>query len=301
MTTSTNVVATVVAASFWKRVTHPPDDLDAGGFYPRSGWNTAAGCATTLAPATPNAPSSGPGYAVAMRPFPAPLHGAEPRPRGPARARPAGRLRNGPPTSGRLPAAVREPVRQRLRRRHRPDTHPAPARRPGPGGTTRVLFGMLDAKSASIGAPDLTVNVGLLRRAKSTTEPVATAPAKFMWAIQDQRGIYEVTTTFADPGDWIAEFTSTRAGPHREDAGAVPGLGHQLDAAHRRQGARHEDADPRRRGRRREADLDRHVTRTPTSTSSRSTTRSPSTSRSCSCSRRPRSARARSVGPPWTR
>jgi hypothetical protein len=81
-----------------------------------------------------------------------------------------------------------------------------------PVGTTRVLFGMLDAKSASIGAPDLTVSVAFYDLARSTTEPVATAPAKFMWAIQDQRGIYEVTTTFVEPGDWVAEFTSTKAG-----------------------------------------------------------------------------------------
>ena len=36
------------------------------------------------------------------------------------------------------------------------------------------------------------MNVAFYDVAKSTTEPVATAAAKFMWAIQDQRGIYEV-------------------------------------------------------------------------------------------------------------
>jgi len=81
-----------------------------------------------------------------------------------------------------------------------------------PVGTTRVLFGMLDQKNDSIGAPDLTVGVAFYDAAKSSTTPVATDPATFIWAIPDERGIYEVTTTFGEAGDWIAEFTSTKAG-----------------------------------------------------------------------------------------
>ena len=81
-----------------------------------------------------------------------------------------------------------------------------------PVGTTRVLFGMLDQKNNSIGAPDLRVDVAFYEIAKSTEAPVATASATFIWTIPDTRGIYEVTSTFANAGDWIAEFTSTKAG-----------------------------------------------------------------------------------------
>jgi hypothetical protein len=81
-----------------------------------------------------------------------------------------------------------------------------------PVGTTRLLFAMLDAKNVSIGAPDLTVAVAFYDVARSTTTPVATVPATFLWTIAGQRGIYEVTTTFAEPGDWIAEFNSSKGG-----------------------------------------------------------------------------------------
>lgn len=77
-----------------------------------------------------------------------------------------------------------------------------------PVGTTRVLFAMTDAKGNSIGAPNLTVTVAFYDVAKSSTTPVTTVPATFIWAIKDVRGLYEVTATFAEPGDWIAEFTS---------------------------------------------------------------------------------------------
>lgn len=81
-----------------------------------------------------------------------------------------------------------------------------------PVGTTRLLFAMLDTKNVSIGAPELTVSVAFYEVATSTTEPAATVPATFLWTIPDQRGIYEVTTTFGAPGDWIAEFTSSKDG-----------------------------------------------------------------------------------------
>ena len=81
-----------------------------------------------------------------------------------------------------------------------------------PVGTTRFLFGMLDSKNNSIGAPDLTVTVAFYDIAKSTTTPVASLPATFIWAIKDVRGIYEVTPTFTEAGDWIAEFTSSKGG-----------------------------------------------------------------------------------------
>ena len=81
-----------------------------------------------------------------------------------------------------------------------------------PVGTTRLLFAMLDTKNVSIGAPDLVVGVAFYDVAKSTTTPVATAPATFLWTVPGQRGIYEVTTTFGEAGDWIAEFTSSKDG-----------------------------------------------------------------------------------------
>ncbi len=81
-----------------------------------------------------------------------------------------------------------------------------------PVGTTRFLFGMLDAKNNPIGGPNMTVSVAFYEVARSTDTPVATVPAKFIWTIPPKTGIFELTTTFADAGDWIAEFSSTAAG-----------------------------------------------------------------------------------------
>jgi hypothetical protein len=81
-----------------------------------------------------------------------------------------------------------------------------------PVGTTRVLFGMLDTKNDPIGGPDLAITVAFYEVAKSTDSPTSTVPAKFIWTIPDKMGVYELTTTFADAGDWVAEFTSTKAG-----------------------------------------------------------------------------------------
>ena len=81
-----------------------------------------------------------------------------------------------------------------------------------PVGTTRMLFGMLDPQNKSIGAPDLVVKVAFYDVAKSATTPVATVPTTFLWTIPDQTGVYELTTTFDEPGDWIAEFISSKGG-----------------------------------------------------------------------------------------
>lgn len=81
-----------------------------------------------------------------------------------------------------------------------------------PVGTTRLLFGMLDTKNNPIGGPDMAISVAFYDVAKSTDTPASTVPARFIWTIPPKTGIYELTTTFADAGDWIAEFTSTAAG-----------------------------------------------------------------------------------------
>lgn len=163
------------------------------------------------------APSSGPGYAVGMRPVrqaPIALLGVlvtlsvalaacGPNP-SPGTPKPSGATSQ-PPTTG-------------LSSPSGSGTASGPTRIPllldlqDPVGTTRLLFGMLDAKNNPIGGPDMTINVAFYEVAKSTDSPVATVPAKFIWTIPPKTGIYELTTTFADAGDWIAEFTSTAAG-----------------------------------------------------------------------------------------
>jgi hypothetical protein len=81
-----------------------------------------------------------------------------------------------------------------------------------PVGKTRFLFAMADQKNNPIGAPDLPVTVAFYDTPKSTTVPTGTYPATFVWAITGERGIYVVNADFAEAGDWIAEFQSTKDG-----------------------------------------------------------------------------------------
>ena len=81
-----------------------------------------------------------------------------------------------------------------------------------PVGNTRFLFAMTDASGAPIGKPELAVNVAFYDLAKSATSPTGKYDATFIWAIQGVKGVYAVNATFAEAGDWNAEFTSTAAG-----------------------------------------------------------------------------------------
>ncbi|MHB8459282.1 MAG: hypothetical protein ACYDAK_11220 [Candidatus Limnocylindrales bacterium] len=79
-------------------------------------------------------------------------------------------------------------------------------------GPARFLFALGDQQNAPIGAPDLPATVAFYDLAKSSTTPTATVNATFIWAIQGQRGIYVADTTFNEAGDWAAAFTTTKAG-----------------------------------------------------------------------------------------
>lgn len=79
-------------------------------------------------------------------------------------------------------------------------------------GQTRFLFAMTDDATSSIGSPSLPVLVAFYDLAKSSTTPVESSSASFIWAIQDVKGVYIAKTVFDEAGDWIAEFTTTAAG-----------------------------------------------------------------------------------------
>ena len=79
-------------------------------------------------------------------------------------------------------------------------------------GQTRFLFGMTDQGTTSLGSPNLPVLVAFYDVAKSSTTPVESSNATFIWAIQDVKGVYVAKSVFEDAGDWIAEFTTTAAG-----------------------------------------------------------------------------------------
>jgi hypothetical protein len=93
----------------------------------------------------------------------------------------------------------------------------------GPG---RFLFGILDATGTkTIAAPDLKVSVAFVPTAALAPEasaspsasaplpsPIAARPATFIWAIENERGVYALDVTFPSPGVWTAAFTTAIGG-----------------------------------------------------------------------------------------
>jgi hypothetical protein len=79
-------------------------------------------------------------------------------------------------------------------------------------GTNRLLFSFLDAKNNVLSKPDRTAKIALYDLGRDPTKPVATANGTFIWAIQDERGVYVVTVDLPEAGTYGAEFTPSVGG-----------------------------------------------------------------------------------------
>ena len=79
-------------------------------------------------------------------------------------------------------------------------------------GPNRVLFTLLDATDRPIGAPDRIAKLAIFNLGRDPNQAVVTTDAAFIWAIEDERGIYVANVTFPDAGRYGAEITTTAAG-----------------------------------------------------------------------------------------
>lgn len=79
-------------------------------------------------------------------------------------------------------------------------------------GPNRVLFTMLDPEGRPIGAPDRSAKVAIYNLGRDPSTPIATVDGAFVWAIEDERGIYILNTTFPEAGRYGAEFTTAAGG-----------------------------------------------------------------------------------------
>jgi hypothetical protein len=79
-------------------------------------------------------------------------------------------------------------------------------------GPSRFLFALADAQNNSIGSPAVPARVAFFDLAKSATAPTATVDARFIWTIQETKGIYAADVNFTAAGDWAADFTTTKDG-----------------------------------------------------------------------------------------
>jgi hypothetical protein len=83
-------------------------------------------------------------------------------------------------------------------------------------GSNRLLFSFLDATNRPIGRPDRTASIALYDLAKDPAKPVVTADGTFVWAIENQIGVYVANATFREAGVWGAEFKTAASGGSAE-------------------------------------------------------------------------------------
>jgi len=79
-------------------------------------------------------------------------------------------------------------------------------------GQNRVLFTFLDADSRPIGAPDRTARVAFFNLGRDSKTAFATVDSTFVWAIENDRGIYATNVAFPEAGSFGAEITTAVAG-----------------------------------------------------------------------------------------
>ena len=86
----------------------------------------------------------------------------------------------------------------------------------GPGqlvcGPNRILFTLLDTSSAPVGAPDRTASIAFYNLGRDPAKPVATVDGTFVWAIENERGIYVANASFPEAGRYGAEVKTARGG-----------------------------------------------------------------------------------------
>lgn len=75
-------------------------------------------------------------------------------------------------------------------------------------GANRMMFSFLDAQNAPVASPDRTVQVEIFDLGASTDTPFATVVATFIWAIEDERGVYVANVDFPTSGTYGVQFTT---------------------------------------------------------------------------------------------
>jgi hypothetical protein len=86
----------------------------------------------------------------------------------------------------------------------------------GPGqvvcGRNRLLFTLLDASGRPVGAPDRTAKLAVYNLGRDPNAPIATVDGEFVWAIEDERGIYVANVSLPESGRYGAEVITGPAG-----------------------------------------------------------------------------------------
>jgi hypothetical protein len=83
-------------------------------------------------------------------------------------------------------------------------------------GPNRVLFTLVDATGRPVGSPDKSVRVAIYNHGRDPGTPIAAVDGTFVWAIENERGIYIAEVSFPEAGRYGAAFTTGGAGQAAE-------------------------------------------------------------------------------------
>ncbi|HEY8239733.1 MAG TPA: hypothetical protein VIF63_09890 [Candidatus Limnocylindrales bacterium] len=83
-------------------------------------------------------------------------------------------------------------------------------------GSNRVVFSFLDAKNVPMGAPDRTVALKIFSLGRDPANPTTAVDGTFIWAIENQVGIYVANVAFPESGVYGAEFVTAVGGGEPE-------------------------------------------------------------------------------------
>ena len=76
-------------------------------------------------------------------------------------------------------------------------------------GPTRFLFSLTDRANNLVAAPDVKVHLEFFDVDTATDTVVFESDARFLWAIEGERGLYAADVTYPDAGRWGTRFTAT--------------------------------------------------------------------------------------------
>jgi hypothetical protein len=106
-------------------------------------------------------------------------------------------------------------------------------------GDNRFLVGLLNRNGAPIATPQTRMRIAFFDPQKSSTKPVSTISARFIWGIKPAVGFYEGNARFSHPGTWLAAITLSGGGFHETDQqkfavvthGTTPAVGQPVPAS----------------------------------------------------------------------
>jgi hypothetical protein len=89
-----------------------------------------------------------------------------------------------------------------------PSVVPIPIANPGEliCGPNRFLFSFIDQDNRPAGSPDRAASIAIYDLGRDPATPIATADGTFIWAIENERGIYVANVTFPEAGTYGVEF-----------------------------------------------------------------------------------------------